>query len=139
MISRFLVTACVLTAAACGGSEEGREIEYEAVAGEPISMELGGTVLVPEAPLPEGAAIVGERLEWTPSLHQEGEHVVSLDVVHGGFVEPTILRVTVTPGDPSIEYGGCECGSRPNPPRPKAEALGVLLLAAYFRQRRRSA
>lgn len=138
MISRWLVTACVLAAAACG-SDEVREIETEAVAGEPVSVELGGAVLVPDAPLPAGAAIVGERLEWTPSADQQGEHVVSLDVLREGFAEPVMLRVTVAAEGSSIEYGGCECGSRPNPPRPKAEALGVLILAAYFRHRRRSA
>lgn len=96
MISRFLMTACVLAAAGCGAVSEGREIDRASE-------------------------------EW------------ELDVLRDGSFEPTIVRVAVAPGDTSIEYGGCECGSRPNPPRPKAEALGVLLLAAYFRQKRRAA
>jgi MYXO-CTERM domain-containing protein len=137
MIRRFLATALVLAAAGCGaGVESG--IEHAAIAGEPMVVELGGPVRAVE-PLPDGAAFVGERLEWTPAAGDEGEHLISFEVLRGESYEPMTLRVSVEPGDGSIQYGGCDCGARPNPPRPKAEALGALLLAVHFRRRRRAA
>lgn len=122
------VLAYSAVAAGCGASDE---IQAAAAVGEPLVLELGDGVPSSRTPLPEGASIVGGRLEWTPSPEQEGEHLLALDGAN--------VRVNVASAEPSIEYGGCECGPKPQPPRPKAEALGVVLLAAYFRRRRRLA
>lgn len=136
---RFAMAASLLAAlAACGAENDVMEIEAAAIVGQPLVVELGPFPIALSS-LPSGAAIAGERVEWTPQTEHEGEHSLSLAIARDGIVEPIRLRVVVSPVDPSIEYGGCECGSKPRPPRPRAEAAGVVLLAAYFRQRRRAA
>ena len=108
-ILRFAASAAILSAG-CGGESNGEEIEAVAVAGERVVVELGGAAtpitLVPGVVIAEG------RLEWTPAADQEGEHVIALEIVRDGDPQPVTLRMTVAPVDGSVEYGGCECGSR---------------------------
>lgn len=124
--------------AACGAANDEARIDAFVVVGQSMVVELGpGAAAV--SPLPAGASITEDRFEWSPGAEHEGEHLVQIEIVRDGVAEGETLRISVAPLDASVEYGGCDCGSKPRPPRPHAEALGIVLLAAYCRRRRRDA
>lgn len=136
-VSALLAGSALSMLVGCG--EAGDSLEVTAVAGETVSVELGGDASA--AVLPEGAMIANGRLTWTPTAEQIGEHALALDVSGVDEARPLELVILVGEADDAepISYGGCECGSRPRPPKPRGDAASALFAIAAWSWRRRSA
>jgi hypothetical protein len=70
---------------------EGQELSLDLTASDPDRDELTFSA----AGLPEGAALVDSRFEWTPSFFQAGEYEVTFSVSDGELSDSETITITV--------------------------------------------